>query len=204
MTSDPSADKYNDPRAKITRRGLAIAFAVFLFGCVGSGWSIYARKTRLDRTREFLGDEGITAIQLGERMRLYSRGDVAFAPVELTLTPGLGHFRRLLLDERNYDWERLEDLPAMQDCRSDEVLKPEDKLDETKAKLGCIQVGLSDPTGKRFEDLRIDLDLNSGWMGLNGREARVGLPDKTISKIRSYLATVVNVSQKQMDRRRQE
>ncbi len=103
-TTNLHADKYNDPRAKITPRGIAIGVAVVLLGIVGSAFSIYARRTKLEQTTRFWGPETITALQLAERIDLRPRGQETFDEVNLAGTPGLGHLRHRLLDDRSYDW----------------------------------------------------------------------------------------------------
>ena len=101
--ADAHLDKYNDPRVRITKRGIAIGIIIVLLGIVGAAASIYQRKTKLEKTTEFWGKDVITALQLGERVQLSSVSGKEFETVELARMPGLGHLRRLLLDERNYD-----------------------------------------------------------------------------------------------------
>ncbi len=152
--SDPHADKYNDPRAKITRRGILMGLAVFVLGIFGAAASIYFRRTRLGETTRFWGQETITALQLAERMQLLPRGGSDFAPVELTATPGLGHLRRALLDERNFDWQTEDTASVAAKCSKKSSDIPQ-----------CVQIRLSDPTAHRFGTIEIDIDLSwgMGW-----------------------------------------
>ncbi|MGC6551623.1 MAG: hypothetical protein ACON5D_19910, partial [Rubripirellula sp.] len=59
---DPHADKYNDPRVQITRRGIAIAIGVGLFGIAGAAVSIVGRSTQLEKTSQFWGEKTILAL----------------------------------------------------------------------------------------------------------------------------------------------
>ena len=92
---DDHADKYNDPRVRITRRGILIAIAVGIFAVAGAAMSIIGRRTLKVKTTEFWGEKSIVAFQLGERLYLKPRGNEIFDQVELSGTPGLGHLRRL-------------------------------------------------------------------------------------------------------------
>ncbi|MCG8650761.1 MAG: hypothetical protein MI861_13065, partial [Pirellulales bacterium] len=69
-TSDPHADKYNDPRVRVTRRGILVGLGVVVFAVVGAVASVNGRRTHLEKTTKFWGEETITALQLGERVRL--------------------------------------------------------------------------------------------------------------------------------------
>ena len=188
--SDPMRDKYNDPRVSITRRGVLLGVGVLLFGIVGAATSIYLRKTRLEQTTAFWGQDTITALQLGERMHLMPRGGSDFEPVELTATPGLGHLRRALLDERSFDWSTTTDRGALEDCRPNEAEAP-----------SCIQIRLTDPTAHRFEPVEIDLDLSGGWVGPSDGSRRVQATEWVQPKLRHYFATIINVQQKRFDLR---
>ena len=155
---------------------------------VGAAVSIYARKTRLEESTRFWGQETITALQLGERMELRPRGNATFRPVELTGTPGLGHLRRLLLDERNYDWQSESPEAALQDCGSSESGKPR-----------CVQLRLTDPTAKRVGTVEIDLDLDGGWIGPSDGSRRVRASERARPKLANYFRTIISVEQKRYD-----
>ena len=185
---DPHADKYNDPRAKITRRGVLLGVAVAVLGCIGAGLSIYARKTRLTQSRQFWGDATITALQLGERIQMKSIGQREFDPVELTATPGLGHLRHALLDERNYDWSTVQKSGFADTCGNEESF--------------CVQLRLTDPTAHRFEPVEINLDLKTGWIGPSDGSSRV--KSKKTKALEKFLGTLVTVEQLRYDLRSDE
>lgn len=188
--SDPHADKYNDPRANITRRGILLGLAVFILGIIGAAASIYMRRTRLGETTRFWGQETITALQLAERMQLLPRGGSDFEPVELTATPGLGHLRRALLDERNFDWQTEETASVAEICSKKASDAPR-----------CVQIRLSDPTAHRVGTIEIDIDLAGGWVGPSDGSRRVQATTWVQPKLRNYLATIMTVEQKRYDMR---
>jgi len=189
-TSD-HADKYNDPRVSITRRGILIALAIGIFGVAGSCLSILGRRTQKVKTTEFWGESSITAFQLGERMILLPRGNETFEPVELSGTPGLGHLRRLLLDERNYDWSSVSTGQALGDCGEPVPKKPR-----------CVQLRFTDPTAHRFDSLEVDIDLQTGWLGPSDGSKRIKLLDRTKPKLAKYFETTITVEQLRSDFRK--
>ena len=191
MTADQHADKYNDPRVKITRRGVLIAVAIGIFGVAGSAMSIIGRRTQKQKTTDFWGEKTILALQLGERMDLCPRGNEIFEPVDLSGTPGLGHLRRLLLDERNYDWSTVSQSKAINDCGDPVPRKPR-----------CIQLRLTDPTANRFDSVQIDLDLETGWVGPSDGSSRVRVLDRTKPKLAKYFETTITVEQLRSDFRK--
>ncbi len=186
-TDDPHADKYNDPRAKITPRGLLLAGVVVVLGIVGAAGSIYARRTRLEKTTEFWGQETITAIQLGERVQMSSVSGRQFDLVELTRTPGLGHLRHLLLDERNYDWSSTSETSIDQHCRGQEPF--------------CVQLQLTDPTAHRFEPIEITVDLKGGWVGKTGGARCLQISERKRNALRKFLEQLITVQQQRYDHR---
>jgi hypothetical protein len=182
------ADKYNDPRSAITPRGIAISIAVLLLGIAGAALSIYVRKTKLVETTRFWGQETITALQLAERIELRSRGASSFTPVDLSGTPGLGHLRRLLLDERNYDWATEQAGSALADCGKPKGDRPR-----------CVQLRLTDPTANRVGPIEIDLDLETGWIGPSDGSRRVRAKERVRPKLNNYVGTIISVEQKRLD-----
>ncbi len=189
-TSDVQHAKRNDPRAKVTGRGILIGVAVCLFGIVGAWASIQLRRTRLAETTRFWGKDTITALQLGERMELRPLGSATFEPVELTSTPGLGHLRRALLDERNFDWQTETSESVVAACGPD-----------VDGKSDCIQLRITDPTGHRFEPIEIDLALGEGWVGPSDGSRRVRATAWVQPKLKNYFATIMSVQQKRYDLR---
>lgn len=188
------ADKYNDPRVKITGRGIAIGVAIAVIAAVAAWGSIQARRTRLGETTKFWGAEVITALQLGERIELVSRDASELPPVDLTSTPGLGHLRRALLDERNFDWatESTDSVASLCSTSPTPTAKPTDMP-------VCIQLRLTDPTGKRFELVEIDIDLAGGWVGPSDGSKRVQATEWVQPKLRNWFKTIMTVSQKRYD-----
>lgn len=186
-------DKYNDPRVRITPRGIAIILVVAVLGVVGSLTSIYMRRTQLGQTRDFFGNTTVTALQLAERIELVPLADGYDEPIDLTATPGLGHLRRALLDERHFNWERIESSPATQDCSGLTVGRHQIPA--------CIRLRLSDPTLKRFDPVELDLDLAAGWVGLTGVSERVATIDHVRPKLQHHFDTIINVQQKKFDER---
>ena len=176
------ADKYNDPRAKITRRGILLGVLVAILGVIGSAVSIYARRTRVEKTTEFWGESTITAFRLGERIHLSPGSGKEFETVELTRTPGIGHFRRMLLDQRNYDWSTVtaEPIAAIRDANGSY----------------CMQVKFSDPPGNRFEDLNLCIDLADGWIGAIDRDQRMKISERKRNALKNFLEQVVNYREK--------
>jgi hypothetical protein len=193
---DPHADKYNDPRAKITARGIWLGVGVLLFGIVGAAGSIYQRKTKLEKSRQFWGDDTILALQLAERMKMESVSGKDFDPVELTATPGLGHLRHALLDERSYLWQSIDDQSMISCCessRADVKSKPEEE------QTSCVRLVLTDPTAHRFEPVRLIVDLNDGWVGHEGDNRRVQTTPRVRPALAKFLSMLINVQQKRYD-----
>jgi len=189
-TADIHADKYNDPRAKITRGGILIGVVIAVLGFVGAAASIYARRTRLEQTTRFWGAETILALQLAERIELLPRGNESFEAVNLAGTPGLGHLRHLLLDERSYDWATESKSNVVECCGEVGSNGP-----------GCIQLRLTDPTANRIGTVLIDLDLQGGWIGPSDGSRRVQTTPWVGPKLRNYFKTIMTVQQKRYDHR---
>lgn len=193
VAADPHADKFNDPRAKITRRGVLMGIGVVVLGIVGAAGSIYARRTRLEETTRFWGEETITALQLAERMELLPRGNADFEVVELTATPGLGHLRHALLESTHFDWTTETDASVSELCQG--APDPEMKTPQ------CVQIRLTDPTANRIGTIEIDLDLAGGWVGPSDGSRRVQATYWVKPKLRNYIATILNVQQLRYDHR---
>ncbi len=184
-------DKYHDPRVKITKRGVLLGFGVLVLGILGAAGSIYARKTRLEQTTRFWGEETILALQLAEKIQLRANGSNQFEPVDLTGTPSLGHLRHALLDERSFDWNTESEGAAAEMCQ-----KPTD--DQTTS---CVRIRLTDPTAKRVGTIDIDLDLVGGWIGPANGSRRVQATQWVRPKLKNYFETIVNVQRLRSDLR---
>jgi hypothetical protein len=217
---DPHADKYNDPRAKITGRGIGMGLAVILLGIVGAAASIYGRRTRLEESTRFWGDETILALQLGERVRLLPNRGREFDPVELSGMPGLGHLRHSLLDQRSFDWDTEEDRPVV-NAATDEPKVTErpdaaEKLNvaeltgaaeqagaapEEDSGEFCVTLNITDPTGRRFDEVNIDLDLVNGWVGHSDEAHRVRFAERKRSALRHFLETIMHKEKNRYDLR---
>ncbi len=200
ITADPHADKYNDPRATVTRRGIWMGVAVLLLGIFGSAVSIYARRTGLVETTRFWGQETITALQLAERMEMLPRGDTEFPVVELTATPGLGHLRHALLEESHFDWTTETKASVAELCvRSPQATSQDPDSEIEAAPMQYIQLRLTDPTAHRVGTIEIDIDLDGGWVGPSDGSRRVRVVEWVRPKLKSYFSTIINVRQKTYD-----
>ncbi|MEM9828401.1 MAG: hypothetical protein AAF958_17560 [Planctomycetota bacterium] len=191
-SANPAASKFNDPRAKITPRGIGIGVAVFVFASIFAGLSIYFRRTQTLETANFFGPATVESLQLAEDIRLSWPG-LDREPILLTATPGLGHLRRALLDQRHYDWQTTQSTGVLSDCAGATIGE--------KEWPACVRLTLSDTTLKRFEDVEMDLDLAEGWVGLAGQEKRVRVTDHVRPKLQRYFSTTMNVSQLRYDHR---
>ncbi len=163
-----------------------------LLGVVVAFASIYARRTRLGKTTEFWGSDTIRALQYSPRVLLKPElrkerpEDLsALEVVDLTGTPGLGHLRRALLDERHYDWN----------TRTSQSVA---SLAGDDAKLAELE--FSDPRGF-FPTATIQLELNAGWAGLADHADRVKFTDRVRPAVRHFLQTVSNAQQAHYDQR---
>ena len=176
---DGHADKYNDPRVTISRRGILLGVAVVCFGVAGSALSIWMRKTSLTQTRAFWGADVITALQLAEEVELLrlaggpDSGEIE--PVRLSGMPGLGHLRHTFLDDRSYDWDSVRAL-----------------ADEQSGESETIVIRLTDPTAGRFPETRLAIQLESGWVTVEGTDQEVRLNDRFRNAVPTYLRRVAN------------
>ncbi len=184
---DQHADKYNDPRAKITGRGLLLGLLVVVLGIVGAAGSIYARRTRLEKTTEYWGSDTILALQLGEKIEMLSLSGRTFEPVDLTRTPGLGHLRHLLLDERSYDWSTISDQPIDQRCE--------------RAESFCVQLRITDPTAHRFAPVELTIDLNHGWLGYSKGSTSILIAERKRNALKKFLEQLITYQQRRYDQR---
>ena len=189
MTSptDDHADKYNDPRVKITRKGVLIGVCVVLFGIGGAALSIWARRTQLEKSTEFWGINVIEALQLAEEVELIPMLDPSDSqadatpqpttqPVRLSGMPGLGHLRHVLLDERSYLWDTVRG----------------ESISTRVAQSPCMMLRLTDPTAKRFPEAGIVIDLEQGWVGIQGGQKQVQLSQRYRTAMPTFLKRIAN------------
>ncbi|MCC9600631.1 hypothetical protein LOC67_08660 [Stieleria sp. JC731] len=204
--TQPHADKYNDPRVKITTRGILIGVAIVVLGFMGSLLSIWARRTQLEKSTEFWGDEIIAAYQLAEEVELHpSLGTEPTAPqteegqptaepseekseqiassatkVRLSGMPGLGHLRHVLLDDRSYQW--------------DSISSPGLSIDQSPPTQteGLMVLKWTDPTANRFPDIEIAIDTDEGWVGVLGGERKVRLNERYRNAVPTYLKRIAD------------
>ena len=172
------ADKYNDPRVRITARGLVLGACVILLGILGSAFSIWARRTKLEKSTAFWGEEVIAALQLSEEVELVPKlgTEPKAEAVRLSGMPGLGHLRHTLLDDRSYQWESMREQP----------------MSEFVASEQCMMLRLSDPSVERFPEARIVIALESGWVGLDQGVQRVRLSERFRKAVPAFLTRVAN------------
>lgn len=175
------ADKRGDPRARITARGIWLGVAVLIGAAIFAGLSIYARRTRLEKTTEFWGESTIKALQLADRVHLLPAGKTSFEPVELTAMPGLGHLRRALLDERHFLWDTVSDQPVSEKCGADGAV--------------CVRLRLADPVGRRVPPTEIMLELSEGWVGPADGTRRVRVNERVQPALHHQLTTLMDVQQ---------
>ncbi|MCO8121883.1 hypothetical protein NHH03_09060 [Stieleria sp. TO1_6] len=190
MTSAPSdhADKYNDPRVRISRRGILIGCFVLLFGIAGAALSIWARRTQLEKSTQFWGADTILALQLAEEMELIPNTPPAEStenasaagqpqpPVRLSGMPGLGHLRHVLLDDRSYHWDTQRDQPIAATADPSQIMV----------------LRLTDPTMQRFPETRIAIALDSGWVGPENGSRQVQLNERFRVAMPTFLKRIAN------------
>lgn len=191
MTSqtDDHADKYNDPRVRITRTGILIAIAVILFGIGGTALSIWARRTRLEQSTAFWGPQVIQAFQLAAEVKLVAdpqqpaaamfdaeTSAVSPEPVRLTGMPGLGHLRHVLLDDRSYLWDSVRT----------------DPISTRFGKSKCMTLWFSDPEAQRFPDAKIVIDLEQGWVGNKDGDRQVQLNERFRNALPTFLQRIAD------------
>lgn len=178
------------PKIPITRRAVLMGVGVCILGVVGAVASIYARRTQLERTTSFLGPDAILAIQILPRVTLQLEpagqvDEVEAKTIDLTGTPGLGHLRHALLDERHYDWESQID-SSVQSMRS--------------AETRIATLTFSDPK-ENFAPATLELELNGGWVSPAGENQRVRLIERAQPAVRHFLTVISNAKQAHYDNR---
>ncbi|HBJ35826.1 MAG TPA: hypothetical protein DDZ51_13980 [Planctomycetaceae bacterium] len=181
------------PKIPITRRAVLAGVAIMILGVIGAVASIYARRTQLEKTMAFLGADAILAIQIlpSVTLQLEPLGQVDGAQaktIDLTGTPGLGHLRHALLDERHYDWQSRTD-SSVQTLRS-----PETRF---------ATVTFSDPKD-HFAPATLNIELSQGWVSRAGADDRVRLIERAQPAVRHFLTVISNAKQAHYDNRAKE
>lgn len=181
------------PKIPITRRAVLAGVAIMILGVIGAIASIYARRTQLEKTTAFLGTDAILAIQIlpSVTLQLEPLGQVDGAEaktIDLSGTPGLGHLRHALLDERHYDWETRRD-SSVQSLRS-----PETRF---------ATLTFSDPQ-ENFAPATLQIELTEGWVSPKAGDERVRLIERAQPAVRHFLTVISNAKQAHYDNRAKE
>lgn len=191
------------PRA-LTPRGVAIVVALLIFAVAMAAASVYFRRTQLEKTTAFWGPETIRALQRGETMRLIIPPDSpllkdspreqpsAAGPAEsdgqraaeggpviadISGTPGLGHFRHALLDERHYEWSTEQPVAV-------------DRLDIPNPEL--VTVELTGPPAD-IVPTRLQIELSEGWVGPAEGNASVRFTQRVRPAVRNFIVTLQDI-----------
>ncbi len=192
QTSPLPKDWVDHPQIPITRRAVWIGIAIFFSSIVVAGASIYFRRTHLEQTTRFWGPDAIKSMQLAPFVSLEFDTDPGREPVDLSRTPGLGHLRHALLEQRHYLWDT-ETAAAV-----DDLTTPEAKF----AKLVFWDSRLDETV--RVPTAIIRLELQGGWVGTADGTRRVQLTERAQPAVRHFLTTLRNVKQARADLRKDE
>lgn len=197
---DPHADKYNDPRVVVTRNQVLALVAIVVIGAIVAVLSIAARRTKLEKTTAFWGQDVITAIQLGDHVELIPGPGSDFSQVELTAFPGLGHLRKALLEQSHYEWTTVEkdSVEALANLSASE-----DDAGEAKEQPIVVRLEFSDPHYKRVPPALIDVELVSGTLGPADGSQRVKVNDRVRPALRHQLTLLMRVSELRYGQRSQ-
>lgn len=177
------------PKTPITRRAVLMGVAIFISSFLVAGSSIYFRRTQLEATTRFWGAGAIRAMQSAPRVVLEFDAEEGRNPIDLSGTPGLGHLRHALLEQRHYRWET-------------EQSSSIDELDAANANFARLT--FSDPQADpkaRIPTAVVRLELASGWVGTDDGSRRVQLIERAQPAVRHFLTTLRNVQQARSDTR---
>lgn len=180
-----------------TAKSAAIAFGLLIFAVGMSAASIYMRRTPMEKTTEFFGHDVIHAVQLGERLHIVLPPDSpmvnADAPLaiirddgsqfaDLSGSPGLGHFRHALLNERHYDWSTKTEKSIL-DMQID---APEYVFVEIKGRPEDAQPV---PMPIEIVPTTLLLELSEGWVSVDGEGKSVRVNERVRTGLRNFLDT---------------
>jgi hypothetical protein len=198
--SVPSAEESTEPMVAprlFTPRSALIALGILIFAVVMSAASIYMRRTPMDKTTDFFGEQIIVAIQLGEQLRItippespMVDGDAPLAVIaedgsqvaDLSGSPGLGHFRHALLNERHYDWESL-------------VEREVDELEIASPEYVIVDIEGRSPDAKPvpmpidIKPAKLQIELTEGWVGVVGMPKSVRMTERVRTGMRNFIET---------------
>jgi hypothetical protein len=175
------------PKVPITGRAIWIGVAIFVLAILVAGASIRFRRTQLELTTRFWGAEVIRSMQLAPIVTLKFDEDAGKDPVDLTGTPGLGHLRHALLEQKHYLW-------------STETAESVDSMRADDSKLATLV--FSDPRedlAVRVPTSTIRLELQGGWVGPPDGNKRVQLIDRAAPAVRHFLTMLRNAQQNRSD-----
>lgn len=178
-----------------TVRGALIALGILVFAIAMTAGSIYMRRTPLEKTTEFFGPDAIKAIQLGEQLRIVIPAESSMVNAEapmaviredgsqianFTGSPGLGHFRHALLNQRHYDWTSV-------------VPGPVDQLEIPDRELVYVEIEGRSPDAPpvpmpiEIVPIRLVLELTEGWVSLDGGEKSVRMTERVRTGMRNFI-----------------
>jgi hypothetical protein len=184
-----------DPRAPrlVTWRNAMIALAILLLGIGLTAASVYLRQPQLEKTRRFLGDSALRALQLGSvfevglwaepdngaSVKSLDGGEILWT--DLSDSPGVAMFRRALLDERHYDWssQREEGVSAVA------VAEPQYALVRVSGEIPKTAVSRREP----IEPQLFLIELSEGWMGRWQQPGAVQFTDRVRPAVRNFVLT---------------
>lgn len=196
--SGSGGDSIADRRPRLfTVKSSLIAFGILVFAVGMTAASIYMRRTPMEKTREFFGDDVILALQAGEQLRIILPpdspmvdGDAPLAIIRddgsqianLSGSPGLGHFRHALLNERHYDWSSVTKGPADQLA----VENPEYVYVEIEGRPANAKPV---PMPIDIVPSRLVLELSEGWVSIDGGVSSVRMTERVRTGMRNFLDT---------------
>ncbi len=183
--------------------------AVICLGMVGAVASVYFRRTQLEKTREFWGEPGVLAFQLAPIVKLEFNDGKEPASVDLTGTPGLGHLRHALLEQRHYEWDTQQAVAVQAHTGSDSSAQTEDAANPSAEPPKLARLTFSDPRLPAelppempvLQPTTVVLELNSGWVGPAEDAKSVRLNERARPAVKHFLTTMRNVKQARYDDR---
>ena len=195
-SAEESTEPVVGPRL-FSPRGALIALGILIFAVLMSAASIYMRRTPMEKTTEFFGRQVIVAIQLGEQLRITIPPESpmvdANAPLamiaedgsqvaDLSGSPGLGHFRHALLNERHYDWDSV-------------VEKEVGKLGIDSPEYVIVDIEGRSPEAKpvpmpiEIDPAKLQIELTEGWVGVVGVPKSVRMTERVRTGMRNFIET---------------